>query len=367
MSSKSTCPALPSKCNKENGPSGSTKCTRDICQDNGICIPETSNSVYTECVTGFVNNGKVPDDCMCNNRRTEEATIDIYILNNTSETIVLNGDPDDALNWVLLGKHRNRCDGGFWQLPPAKSIPSKTGILARAYSKRHTDSDDCCRDTDFNLCFTYGVVGSPDEFVKFELTRKRPGNHNPSNPTERCSELCTDFKPVKANTETSPGLSLQGKVLDHSTVQFIITAGKAPSGCSVSPVDNCPAGQYCPGEGQSCLPGCKIDPIPNGSCSGTDICDPTSRTCVSPRGCTNNLKCPLNFICDVTGGTGVCVAGCVESENRCSTGKTCVQGQCQNSNNGGGGNTQLRNILIIVAVVVFVIIIVGGIIYVSKS
>ncbi len=358
----STCHALPPHCKQFTGTRGKSHCTKDICQGGGGCIPEVNNTLYMDCVNGFIN-GAVPDICRCNTQNKEDATIDIYLLNNTNETLDLDGP---AFNWITLGKHGKKCDGGFWQLPPPPSVPPQGAFLARAFSARHTSSDDCCRDTHFNLCFTYTVAGTSDgtsDFVMIQVGRKREGGSNPLNPTESCSKLCRNFDEIK-NNSTSQGLKVDPKVLDHSTVQFIVTDGKVTSGCTFGSGDKCGEGHYCPREGQTCVVGCKIDPLPSGSCDKTELCSPTNHVCIVQTTCTKNSGCPLNFICNTS--ENMCVAGCVDGEDRCSTGRTCVQGQCQTGTGGNGGNgdgTSLKVILIIVVVIVAFIVIFGGIIY----
>jgi len=81
------------------------------------------------------------------------------------------------------------------------------------------------------------------------------------------------------------------------------------------------------------------------------------------------INISLNFICNTSqtapGEQGICIAGCVASEDRCSEGRTCIQGQCQvtTNGNGDGDDTRLRDILIIGIVIVVVIVIFGGMIY----
>nr|QBK91830.1 MAG: hypothetical protein LCPAC304_01690 [Pithovirus LCPAC304] len=318
--------------------------------------------MYTDCVNEFIKFGTVPDFCQCNNNQEIEATIDIYLLNKTNETLTLVGSPNEALNWVTLGKHGKRCDGGFWQLPPPKSVPPNGAFMARAFSAKHTDGDDCCRDTHFYLCFTY-LSSTSSDFVTIQVGRKREGGKK--KPLEKCGKVCRSFNAIK-NNSTHQGLKVETKVLDHSTIQFIVTDGKGPDGgCTFGPKDSCGEGLYCPGKGEKCMVGCKIDPLTHGSCDKTEICDPNTHVCVVPTQCTKNSGCPLNFICNTS--ESICVSGCVAGEDRCSAGRTCIQGQCQTGTGGNGGNgdsTNLKVILIIVVVIVAFIVILGGFIYV---
>ncbi len=358
----STCPVLlPPHCTQQTGPEGKSHCTQAICQGGGTCIPDPSNSLYRNCVTQFIANKTVSSTCQCNNMEDSQATIDIYLLNKTNQTLDLASSP--ALNWVTLGKNGHTCDGGFWQLAPPPSVLPQGAFMARAFSGRHKDGDACCHDTNFYICFTYGTSDGTSDFVTIQVSRKR--KHRNKKSGKKCKDTCNSFETVISHS-THKGLKVQSNILDYSTVQLIVTGGKVTPRCTFGSGDICPDGSYCPGEGLICKQGCKIDPLPSGSCDKTEVCSPTNHVCIVATTCTVNTGCNLNSICNEQ---GICVAGCVVGEDRCSAGRTCTQGQCQTGTGGNGGNggngdgTSLKVILIIVVVIVAFIVIFGGIIY----
>ncbi|MCY1054282.1 choice-of-anchor L domain-containing protein [Nannocystis sp. SCPEA4] len=79
---------------------------------------------------------------------------------------------------------------------------------------------------------------------------------------------------------------------------------------------NCPMGQFCDPNSDSCVPGCNDDT----DCNAPAKCDVGSNTC---KGCLADGDCPLGTVCDA----GECVPGCNDMQP-CNDGLACCSNSC---------------------------------------
>jgi len=79
---------------------------------------------------------------------------------------------------------------------------------------------------------------------------------------------------------------------------------------------NCPMGQLCDPNGDSCIPGCNDDT----DCNLPTKCDVGSNTC---KGCLGDGDCPLGTVCDA----GECTPGCNDMQP-CNDGLACCSNTC---------------------------------------
>lgn len=92
--------------------------------------------------------------------------------------------------------------------------------------------------------------------------------------------------------------------------------------CVPSDPADCPTGQYCDTQTNTCLPGCDTDEDCAGD-GGTLTCDDASHTCV---GCTTDEHCGPGLICE----GNACVPGCTPQHD-CANGFACCSGECKDT------------------------------------
>lgn len=360
------CPAVPSGCEnapKENLPS----CKSNICRNKGRCDFDTQSKAYADCVNTFKTSGAQAlssANCACDEEERGRVTIDVYINNTTNETFKLTGK---AENWVIIGKKPKVCRLGDWVLAPPSSIAPKTAFLARAFSGKIGEDDECKGVSFFHVCFRYTSESSPGTTFTISLQRRRGYTGS--------SGLCPHWGKVSSSSTFSSSLEPSVPTfIDHSTYTFVIskTGGGPSDGCTTSP-DSCPSGLYCSvsSSGNTCLSGCKTSPD---SCPSGQVCSPSTRACIQSQKCSDNSDCSLEFVCTIPSGSseGTCTPGCAvngqDDNSRCKSGFVCVSGQCTSTGtNSNGSNTKLRKELLIAFGVVFLIVVVLGIVYMVYS
>ena len=343
---------------------------KNLCEDDGICKTTSSSTVYRSCVIPLSQGKGVPEttDCVCNNKGGERATIDVYFWNNTNDNLTMVGpcDPegnDQGLNWIILGKHKNRCDIGFWLVPPPCSVGPGEAFFARGYSGDRTGGDDCKRDAIYHICLTYGIDGKEENSVTIALCRERKGSGKGSkcDDFDRVSSRGCQQSTQRGNLKLATTNLKRNGNETRASYQFIVTGGSVGPKCTRTP-DNCPMGNYC-NESFMCTAGCKIAPD---SCTPPQICDPTSRVCMVPQTCSTHKECKLDSFCK----NDQCIVGCTETSDNCAQGKTCQNGFCTavtgTTGTNGGGKLSRGTIIILVMVgIIFVFLVIAGIIYFS--
>ena len=354
----------------KNEGSSKSLCVNNLCENNGECRTQRGTPAYNKCVIPLQQGKGVPEtnDCSCNNEDDDSATIDIYFWNNTNDNLSIVGEcmPQEnqqSLNWILMGKHYGRCAVGVWQIPPPCSVSPGEAFFARGYSENHRNGDDCKHDARYHICLTYGVDGKEENSVTISMCRQRTGSgkNRKCNNFDRVSDRNCQQSCSRGNLGLSiKNLNRSGGKRTRASYQFIVTGGSVvPTTCTNNP-DNCPSGKYCD-EFSKCVPGCKTNPD---SCTSPQICDASSRLCKTPDICSADSDCQKDEFCK----DGICVNGCVNSDN-CSTGKSCISGVCTaKSPNGNGGKLSTGTIVILVATgIVILLLIIGAFLYFGRE
>ena len=347
---------IPAKCNPA-GTSGKPNCQSSVCESNGECITNTFDKLYTDCVgpEGLPFLKEVPAECICRNHREDSAVIDVFLLNETKETLNLIGLP---LTWVTLRSGMSRCDLSFWQITPPPSVGPGKPFFARAFSGDHTRDTDCKHDSKFYMCLTYGVDGSSANSVTINMCRQRSGSGG-----SRCNNYdgVDGHKCQQSKARGNLTVKIKNNGGRRGSYLFTVTGGGEgpPGGGCISNPDNCPAGLYCQTAEppNSCITGCKV--IPDSCTASDEVCDPTSRVCITTTTCNTTNDCDLDFFCNKD---KKCAPGCVNSDH-CSGVKTCVRGQCTAKTPDDGGPSRTLIILYVVVGIVGFLVIVGGIVY----
>ncbi|WAS96637.1 choice-of-anchor L domain-containing protein [Nannocystis punicea] len=102
-----------------------------------------------------------------------------------------------------------------------------------------------------------------------------------------------------------------------ATTDTDTTSATDTTGMSMPCVEaNCPMGQFCDPNGDTCVPGCNDD----SDCNSPSKCDVGSNTC---KGCLGDGDCPLGTVCDA----GECVPGCNDMQP-CQDGLACCSNSC---------------------------------------
>jgi len=141
--------------------------------------------------------------CLNDQSSAEEAFIDVYIQNQTSNGFYLVSSD------VRTNSRRGFVDvSGNWIITPAQYIKGGETIFFRAYSGKIsvTDADDCFFPTEFSVDFTYISPDQPGSLKGF-LTKTRDG-------VGTCSEV-NPFSPLEQRYE------FEGKINVYQNVSYV--------------------------------------------------------------------------------------------------------------------------------------------------
>jgi len=331
-------------------------CDGNLCGGDSGCQP-TQQWVETNCLTPFQRTGTVPGVCVCGNSDRESATTNIFIHNDTLDTLKLvedavgrdgeittvkcEGNFSNCSSTVRTDYDADKCRIGLIVYPASgtfpATIPPKTSVFIRSHSGQF-GGDTCNHDAWFNTNVRYQISNDASSTVQIDAQRKRKSGCSLGHGSGRITHHFEQLSSSNTKAIAAGSLTATGTVPGGSTYSVVVSGGTS--------------------NGKGC---------PNKCSSGTQ-CDPKSGQCIPDVPCTGTASgCELDWYC---GPNSVCIPGCTSSSDNCSPGKTCMDGVCTTgtgTNGDNGVNKRLRNILIITFIVVFVIVIFVGIVYFAKS
>lgn len=329
----------------------------NMCKDKQQCVP--SKSSVDNCLSKLQTTGNLPDSCICVNHEIDFATTDLYIHNNTMDTLQLVDFTGDNVICPISFSQcptvirtdfavDKKCQIGRWIYPdgvlePPKTIGPKSSIYLRSYSGQFGHTLDkgsnavCGHDVWFHTNVTYQIKEDPSSNVQILTQRKRQGegvlcNHHHKfdrlNSISATAKAKGNLKIESAKVVRPDGSSEEDKdKVEGSTFVVVIGGGsQGPIGCT----GICPTGTICNDDTGQCIP---------------------QQSCRSSAGCTGDFYC----------SDQVCVFGCTETSNNCLPGKSCIDGVCKVPEPDNNERTKI--ILFVVIGIVLFIVIIGGIVY----
>lgn len=166
-------------------------CDGNLCKHDENCQP-TQQWVETNCLTPFQRTGNLPGTCICGNNDKESAITDIFVHNDTLDTLVLiqdaigrngeittakcEGNFSNCSSTVRTDFDGNNCRIGLLLYPSSETfpatIPPKTSIYLRAFSSKF-GGETCDDDAWFHTNVRYQISTDSSSTVQIDTLRKR--------------------------------------------------------------------------------------------------------------------------------------------------------------------------------------------------